>query len=100
MELSDYVRCDATELKELLDGGEMSADEVRETALRAIEAVEPQINSIVHGPFEEPAPHDPAGPFAGVPFALKDLVCAVAGYPIEFGSRMFEGNVAEADSTL
>jgi amidase len=100
MELSDYVRCDATELKGLLDAGEVSADEVCETALRAIEEVEPQINSIVHGPFEEPVPHDPAGPFAGVPFALKDLVCAVAGYPLEFGSRMFEGNVAEADTTL
>ena len=100
MELSEYVRHDAIALKELLDAGEVSADELRETALRAIEDVEPQLNAVVHGPFEEPVPHDPAGPLAGVPFALKDLVCAVAGYPMEFGSRMFEGNIAEADTTL
>ena len=100
MELSDYVRRDAVALKALLDAGEVSADELRETALRAIEDVEPQLNAVVHGPFEEPVPHDPSGPLAGIPFALKDLVCAVAGYPLEFGSRMFEGNVAESDTTL
>lgn len=100
MDVSEYARHDATGLRELIAGGEVSAQEVCEAALRAIEEVEPWINAIVAGPFEEPIVGHPDGPFGGVPFVLKDLGASAAGYPLELGSRLFEGFVPAADSTL
>jgi Asp-tRNA(Asn)/Glu-tRNA(Gln) amidotransferase A subunit family amidase len=48
MELRDYTACDATELRRVLAAGEVSVGEVREAALRAIEAVEPRLNLVTH----------------------------------------------------
>jgi amidase len=100
MELSEYAAHDATGLSELLAAGEVSADELRETALRAIAEVDGELHAVAHGPFEEPPAHDPNGTFGGVPFAVKDLICVAEGYPMEFGSRMLEGVVAPFDSFL
>lgn len=100
MELSDYIRQDATGLKALLDRGEVTAAELRESALRALESCEAELNAIVHGPFEDAEPADLSGPFGGVPFVVKDLACAMAGRPFEMGSRLLQGNVATADTTL
>lgn len=63
----------------------------------AIEQVDPQLNAVVDGPFDD-APRD-GGPFAGVPFGLKDTLWE-AGRPYQFGSRMLEGQVAPLDSAL
>ena len=97
MEVSEYAACDATELGRLLHSREVGADQVREAALRAIERVNPQLNAVVHGPFEgEPAAD---GPLAGIPFAVKDTLWE-EGRPVEFGSRLIAGHVARADATL
>ena len=53
MNLADYTACDATELRRLLATGEVDEVEVREAALRAVEAVQPQLNAIVSGPYED-----------------------------------------------
>jgi amidase len=71
---------------------------VREAALRAIEAVEPRLNAVVSGPYEDAAPTDD-GPLAGVPLAVKDTL-PEAGRPLAFGSRMLEGYVARREATL
>src|SRR4051812_24215707 len=92
MDLAEYAACDATELRRLLAASEVGAGEVREAALRAIGAVEPHLNAVVAGPYED-APGD------GVPFAAKDTL-AEAGRPLGFGSRLLEGYVARRDSTL
>jgi hypothetical protein len=42
MDLRDYAACDASELRRLIGAAEVGAREVREAALRAIEAVEPR----------------------------------------------------------
>lgn len=97
MNVAEYAACDATELSRLLLAGEISPKEVREAALRAIEQVNPQLNAVVHGPFEDAGAAD--GAFSGVPFAVKDMLWE-AGRPCEFGSRLLDGHVATRDSTL
>jgi len=97
VELSEYGACDATELSRLMRAGEVGADEVREAALRAIEHVNPRLNAVVHGPYEDAAAHE--GPLSGIPFAVKDTMWEM-GRPCEFGSRLLEGHVARADVTV
>jgi amidase len=98
VDLADYSRCDATELALLLAARELDAAEVREAALRAIEAVDGRLNAVVSGPYEDAA-GDEQGPLAGVPMASKDTL-PEAGRPLGFGSRLLEGFVAHRDATL
>jgi amidase len=94
----DYTACDATELRGLLAAGEVDEAEVREAALRALAAVEPRLNAVVSGPYED-ARASPDGPLAGVPFAVKDTL-PEAGRPLGFGSRLLDGYVARREATL
>ena len=73
MEVHDYAACDATELRRLLAAGEVRPAEVREAALRAIEAADGRLNAVVGGPYDE-ASAAVDGPLAGVPFAVKDTL--------------------------
>ena len=95
MNLADYTYCDATELARLLAARELDAAEVREAALRAIEAVDGRLNAVVGGPYED-AIGDERGPLAGVPMAIKDTL-PEAGRSLGFGSRLLEGFVARRD---
>ncbi len=97
MLVAEYAAHDATGLADLMATGQVSADEVRDAALAAIEQVEPQLNAVVHGPFEDVTAGD--GRFAGVPFAVKDTLWD-EGRPCEFGSRLLQGHVCTASSTL
>jgi amidase len=97
LNVSEYAACDATELARLIRDREVTADEVREAALRAIEEVDAQLNAVVHGPFEDATAAD--GPFGGVPFAIKDTLFE-NGRPCEFGSRLLAGLRAPLDATL
>jgi amidase len=97
LNVAEYAACDATELARLLRASEVSVDELREAALRAIEQVDPQLNAVVHGPFAD-APAG-GGPFGGVPFAVKDTLWE-NGRPFEFGSRLLAGLTATDDATL
>jgi amidase len=98
VDLGEYTSCDGTELKRLLASRLLDAAEVREAALRAIEAVEPRLNAVVSGPYEQAASAFD-GPLAGVPLAVKDTL-AEAGRPLGFGSRLLDGYVARRDATL
>ena len=97
MDLADYTAADATELARLMAAGEVHRDEVRDAALRAIAAVEPRLNAVVDGPYEDAPAAD--GPLAGVPFAVKDTL-PEAGRPLGFGSRLLGGYVARREATL
>jgi amidase len=98
MDLHEYAACDATELRRLIGAGEVSASEVREAALRAIEVVEPRLNAVVGGPYDDASAVED-GPLAGVPFAVKDTL-PEAGRALGFGTRVLEGFVASRDATL
>jgi len=99
MQPAEYAEQDGLGLRSLIDQGQVSTDEVRDAALRALEEVNPRLNALVGEPFDD-VPHDPAGPLSGVPFLVKDLVCMIEGKPIEWGSRLMQGFVAPMDSFL
>ncbi len=82
---------DATAQAQLVRDGEASAAELAEAAIARIEAVDGEVNAVIHPLFEEGLAaangelHD--GPFKGVPFLLKDLGAAFAGQPLHMGMQ-------------
>ncbi|HEU5227774.1 MAG TPA: hypothetical protein VFU49_08170, partial [Ktedonobacteraceae bacterium] len=88
MHLSEYREYDAVGLAHLIKSGQVSAQEVQQLAREAILAVNPSLNALVGGLFEEALPSSTTGPFAGVPFAIKDLALHAAGIKTGAGSRL------------
>jgi amidase len=90
MDFKDYVAHDATGLAELVARREVSAHELLELALAQLRRTQPRINAVCRLMESEAraqlAAPLPAGPFAGVPFLLKDGVQDVAGLPTGYGS--------------
>ena len=91
MNFSEYSRHDATGLAELVRKGEVSADELLAVACARLAELNPQLNCVIHT-FEEAARARvraglPDGPFAGVPFILKDLLDDLEGQPTSFGTN-------------
>jgi amidase len=77
---------DATDLAELVRSGEASPAELIQTAIERIEALNGELNAVIHPLFEKALATEPAdGPFRGVPFLLKDLACHSAGDPFHEG---------------
>ena len=81
---------DATEIADRIRRGDISAAEAVEDAIRKVEALEPRIGAIVTSDFERALDKAKAGhlsgPFAGVPFLVKDLD-PYKGLPTRNGSR-------------
>jgi len=87
----DYSAHDATGLADLVRQGEVTADGMLDAAVSRAQAVNPQLNAIVNL-FEDRARQRIArepleGPFAGVPFLLKDLLMDYAGERSTYGCR-------------
>ena len=102
MKLSEYAEHDGLGLAALLRGGDVSAAEVRDTAYRAIEAVNGEINAVIGAVEPALATGEVASDaaFHGVPFLIKDLGHGYAGVPSDMGSRLGRGYTAAADSEL
>ncbi len=89
--MDDYPQQDALELAQRVARGEVSPADLLEAAIARADRYNPSLNAIIHR-FDERARiiarHAlPAGPFAGVPFLLKDLEHEFAGEPVTMGSR-------------
>jgi amidase len=88
---ADLARLDATAQAELVRSGEASPAELVDAAIERIEALNPELNAVIHPLYEEgraeAAGELPDGPFRGVPFLLKDLGAAFAGQPLHLGMR-------------
>jgi amidase len=87
----DFVNLDATGQAELVRSGEVSPTELVDAAIARAEALNPEINAIIH-PFydqarETAAGELPEGPFKGVPFVFKDLGAGLAGQPMHMGLK-------------
>lgn len=98
---------DATAQAELVRAGEASPRELVEAAIARVEAVNPQLNAVIHELFEQgleeaSSPGLPDGPFKGVPFLFKDLGAAYAGQPVHLGMRLLKeaGFRARVDTYL
>ncbi|MBT5896841.1 MAG: amidase, partial [Rhodospirillaceae bacterium] len=71
---SEYRSMDATALAEAIAKGDLTAGEVLEAAIARAEAINPDLNAIVHTQYDGARDTTPAdGPFKGVPYLLKDL---------------------------
>lgn len=102
MTFDEYRSFDALGLARLVHQRELSRQEVVDAAITRMEAVNPTVNAItyLHAPAMDPAtPQVGAdGPFAGVPYFIKDLHAPVKDIPLTHGSRLFAGQVFDFDS--
>jgi amidase len=98
MKPAEYAAYDGLGLAELIAGGQVTQAEIRAAALSAIEQLNPKINAVIE--VWEDDPPAATGPFAGVPFLVKDLGLTAKGRLNELGSRLAAGCIAEADSNL
>jgi len=103
MTQEEYLSYDAIGLASKVHLGHITATELLELALARLEALNPEINAIVHL-MEEGARRAAAapvsGPFHGVPFLAKDLASMYSGHPTSAGSRFMKNHVVTWDSEL
>ena len=81
----EFDRYDGLGLAELVRRRDVSPGELVEESIRRIEARNPALNAVIHPMFERARRAAegplPEGPFAGVPFVIKDLIALIAGEP-------------------
>ncbi|MEM6693296.1 MAG: amidase [Pseudomonadota bacterium] len=102
MKLADYVNHDALALGDLVRTGTVSAHHLANCAAEAIRLLNRDLNAVrdVYEDAVDAPDIEPIGPFAGVPFLLKDLSATQAGRVRESGSLMLKNYVAAADSEI
>lgn len=104
MAIQGYEELDATALAALVRKKELHPTELVEEAISRIEAVDPMLNAVVHKMYDQArkaaAGPLPEGPFAGVPFLVKDLDGHLAGEPHTGGCRALVGYVPNQDAEL
>jgi amidase len=97
MKFSEYLQYDAVALADIVARGETSAVELLDLALAQRERAQPKTNAVcrlmeneARAQLDRPL----QGPFAGVPFLLKDCAQDYAGLPTTYGARAFAKIVA------
>lgn len=104
MKAAEYQTHDATGLARRVATKQVSATEVLEAAIDAIEKLNPALNAVVHTTYERACrlaqAELPRTPLAGVPFLLKDLGQYWEGVPTSAGSRALLGFIPPFTSTL
>ncbi len=104
MELQEYLASDATALAHLVAAGEVTAAELLDLARQRSNQVNPSINAVVGRSMDEVADARAAesleGPFAGVPFLIKDLAQDYAGFASTSGSRSLEHDIATEHAVI
>jgi amidase len=103
MAFKEYGTYDAMGLADLVRRRQVTPGELVDEAIARAERVDPRIGAIVTPLYDDArraAATELAGPFAGVPFLLKDLYADIAGVPAIGGSRFLADYRPERDSTL
>jgi amidase len=104
MPLNDYADHDALSLADLVKRREVTPAELVEAAIAGIERHNGALGAVVHKAYDEArqtaAGTLPDGPFAGVPFLIKDLGAQVKGWPRSSGSNFAQVPADAADSEL
>jgi amidase len=104
MSFAEYAEYDALGLAELVRRKEVRPLELVEAAIAVIERRNPALNAVVHKAYDEARAVAAAplseGPFAGVPFLIKDLGAKVKGWPRTSGSHFAQVAADVEDSEL
>ncbi len=104
MHFNDYRQFDAIGLAELIQRGEVSQNEVFAAAVNAIEALNPSLHAVVRTRFAKAQQENQQCPkdsvFAGVPTLSKDLLMAIDGEPLTFGSAALSAWCPSEDSLI
>ncbi|MEM7093016.1 MAG: amidase [Actinomycetota bacterium] len=104
--MTDLASLDATAQAELVRGGEATPRELVKAAVERVEALNPQLNAVIHTEFDAArtaADGELAdGPFRGVPFLIKDIGANQAGLPYWMSNRGLKnaGHRSGADTEL
>lgn len=102
--MTELDRLDATALAELVRTKQATPLELCEHVIARIEKLNPMLNAVVTPMFDEARAlaKQPVGdgPFAGVPYLVKDILAAVDGVRYTSGSRMLADYVSYEDSVL
>jgi hypothetical protein len=101
---AEYHRYDGLGLAELVRTKQVTAAELVEEAIGRVETRNPAVNAVVYKMYEAARAvaraRLPDGPFAGVPFLLKDLFTAYAGVSLSNGAAACRQFVPTYDSEL
>ncbi len=104
MGISEYSNYDGIGLAALVAKKEVSPAELIEAAIERIERHNGVLNAVVYKAYDEArrvaAGALADGPFAGVPFLMKDLGRPVAGWPSTWGSHFAETPPAAEDCVI
>ena len=104
MIFSEYSKYDGLGLAELVRRGEVSAVDLVDSAIDAIERLNPKINCVVQQlrdmALREIKSGLPFGPFRGVPFLVKEFGMHFKGMVSSGGSRLGQGIRFESDTEL
>lgn len=103
MRIDEYQRFDALGLAQLVDDGDVTPGELLEVARRQAETVNGRINAVVRfmdAEADRRVTQKLTGPFAGVPFLIKDLAQDYAGLPTSCGSRSLAQIPAQQHATV
>lgn len=104
MIFAEYSQYDGLGLAELVRRREVTAEDLVDSAIDAIERLNPKVNCVVqklrdHGMAEIKAGL-PDGPFRGVPFLVKEFGMHYDGMISSGGSRVSEGLRLQGDTAL
>ena len=104
IKFSDYAAMDAIALSAAIKRGEVSAQEVTETAIEAAQQMNTRLNAVVITNYDNAriraADKLPDSPVAGSPFLLKDVNQFSFDMPTTFSCRFFDGALPKPDSEL
>lgn len=102
MPLNEYGELDALGLADLVRRREVTAAELLDEAIARAARVNDRLNAIVRPLHDESrraiAAGLPDGPFAGVPFLLKDLDADCEDTLMSSGSRLLSGHRCDSES--
>ena len=104
MNLAEYCTYDGVGLAELVRKREVSPKELANLCVDAVQKVNPMINAVIEVWSDRIEGLDdvsvPDGPFAGVPFLMKDVGAGEGGRVQDSGSRLMKGHIVDKDSYL
>jgi amidase len=103
MAFAEYAKYDGLGLAELVAKKKVKASELVDEAIARAQRLNPKLNFVVFADYARAraaAKGKLKGPFAGVPFFLKDIMATAEGMPTRQAARFIPAMKPDHDSTL